>query len=120
MAQANPGMTAGTYYLKGKKTHENINGYFQCMSEYDDGNGRCIDPEHAEHNANKATLLSAYGSSYCSGDYIFECSVSGLYAFTSEEGDVGTDLIVDSYDDFNDDIPDCAVLSDGSSICSIY
>ena len=39
MAQANVGMTAGTYYLKGKKTHELVEGSWQCMSEYDDGEG---------------------------------------------------------------------------------
>ena len=62
MAQANVGMTAGTYYLKGKKTAELVEGEWQCMSEYDDGEGNCIDPDY---NTNKATLLSAFGSSYC-------------------------------------------------------
>ena len=86
MAQANPGMTAGTYYLKGKKTYELVEGSWQCMSEYDDGEGNCIDPEY---NTNKATLLSAFGSSYCH-DYSsnFYCSVSGLSAGARSDGSV--------------------------------
>ena len=84
MAQENAGMTAGTYYLKGKKTYELVEGSWQCMSEYDDGNGNCLDPEY---DTNKATLLSAFGSSYCH-DYssFFDCSVSGLSAFATSIG----------------------------------
>ena len=86
MAQANPGMTAGTYYLKGKKTKKLVEGNWQCMSEYDDGNGSCIDPDY---DTNKTTLLSAFGSSYCTENSDnFGCSVSGLYAVAMSGGDV--------------------------------
>ena len=91
MATANPGMTAGTYYLNGKKTYELVSGTWQCMSQYDDGEGNCIDPEY---NTNKATLLSAFGSSYCN-DYSsdIDCSVSSLYAVADSFGYVA------AYDD---------------------
>ena len=106
MAQANPGMTAGTYYLKGKKTYELVEGSWQCMSEYDDGEGNCIDPEY---NTNKATLLSAFGSSYCH-DYSsnFSCSVSGLDADAHSYGSVHA----------GDGAWYCNVISRGYSACS--
>ena len=86
MVQANPGMTAGTYYLKGNKTYQKVNNNWQCMSEYDDGNGNCLDPEY---NANIETLISAFGASYCN-DYtsLFRCSASGLYATAYSIGNV--------------------------------
>ena len=67
MAANNPGMTAGTYYLKGG----------------DDGRS---------YNDNKTTLLSAFGSSYCN-DYSssFDCGVSGLYAYAHSYGNVNAD-----------------------------
>ena len=105
MAQSNPGMIAGTYYLKGKKTYEYVNNDWQCMSQYDDGNGNCLDPDY---NANKSTLLSAFGSSYCT-DYSshFDCRVSGLYAYVYSTGDVIA----------NDDIWSCNIYDIGSSEC---
>ena len=86
MAQNNPGMTAGTYYLKGKKTAEYINGTWLCMSQYDDGNGNgiCLDPEY---NVNKTILLSAFSSSYCADDsFGFHCGISGLSANVHQDG----------------------------------
>ena len=64
MAANNAGMTAGTYYLKGG----------------DNG---------IAYNDNKATLLSAFGSSDCT-DYssFFYCHVSGLYADAYSDGSV--------------------------------
>ena len=108
MATANPGMTAGTYYLKGKKTKELVGGNWQCMSQYDDGNGNCIDPEY---NTNKATLLSAFGSSYCT-DYSsdFNCHVSGLTARAFSSGSV----------DASDDSWICIVADRGDSDCFDY
>ena len=83
MAQANPGMTAGTYYLKGG----------------DSG---------ASYEANKATLLSAFGSSYCSDSSSnFNCIVSGLYADAYSNGNV----------DASDGSAICGFYGDGSSIC---
>ena len=106
MAQENAGMTAGTYYLKGKKTYELVEGSWQCMSEYDDGNGNCLDPEY---DTNKATLLSAFGSSYCH-DYSSNlgCSVSGLNADANSYG------YVYAYDD----AWSCYVYYYGISACS--
>ena len=64
MATANPGMTAGTYYLKGG----------------DNG---------ASFEENEATLLSAFGSTYCTANSSgFSCNVSGLYAYASPYGGV--------------------------------
>ena len=70
------GMTAGTYYIKGEKTREYVNNSWQCISEYDDGNGNCLAPSY---NSNKAVLLSAFGSSNCT-DYssLFGCIAAGL------------------------------------------
>ena len=106
MAQSNPGMTAGTYYLKGKQTYEYVNGNWQCMSQYDDGNGNCLDPDY---NANKATLLSAFGSSYCT-DYssYFDCYISNLNARAFSYGYVYS----------NASILTCLVSSHGFSECS--
>ena len=105
MAQENAGMTAGTYYLKGKKTYELVEGSWQCMSEYDDGNGNCLDPEY---DTNKATLLSAFGSSYCH-DYssYFYCGVSGLDAGANSSGYVHASA----------GAWDCEVGSYGDSAC---
>ena len=105
MAQSNPGMTAGTYYLKGKKTYEYVNNYWQCMSQYDDGNGNCLDPEY---NTNKATLLSAFGSSYCTDlSSSFDCFVSGLGATAHNYG----------YVDAGDGYWYCRVNDYGDSEC---
>ncbi len=90
MASANTGMTAGTYYLKGGDS------------------GRA-------YNENKATLLSAFGSSNCT-DYSsnFDCSVSGLNAHANSYGrvrvndDAGSNCIVDRYG-----ISFCDVAADG-------
>ena len=86
LAQNNPGMTAGTYYLKGEKTYGLVSGNWQCKAEYDDGNGNCLAPRY---NDNKDVLLSAFGSVNCT-DYssIFRCSVSGLSASASSNGSV--------------------------------
>ena len=75
------------------------------MSQYDDGNGNCLDPEY---NTNKATLLSAFGSSYCT-DYSSDiyCSVSGLYAYAGNDG----------YVDARDSSWYCYVSSGGNSGC---
>ena len=64
MATANPGMTAGTYYLRGGD------------------NGRA-------YNDNKATLLSAFGSGNCTeSSFAFACRVSGLLAYANSNGNV--------------------------------
>ena len=90
MVSNNPGMTAGTYYLKGG----------------DNG---------ASYNANKEILLSAFGSSYCT-DYSssFSCSVFDLRASANSDGivffdvDVGLNCIVD-----DDGSSNCVVYDDG-------
>ena len=86
MAANNTGMTAGTYYLKGGD------------------NGR-------SYNENKATLLSAFGSSYCT-DYssYFRCGVSGLRADAYSDGDVSANDDAGSY---------CNVNGGGSSNCGL-
>lgn len=85
MVTANPGVVAGTYYLRGGD------------------NGRA-------YNENKATLLSAFGSSYCiehSSD--FSCTVSGLYAYIDSYGNVSASI---GYEQ------DCGVNEEGGSYCS--
>ena len=105
MAQANPGMTAGTYYLKGKKTYEYINGNWQCISQYVSGDD-CIDPEY---NTNKTTLLNAFGSSNCTDNsYDIICSVNGLSADIEKSGHVNV----------YDDSWECFVEDVGTSSCS--
>ena len=105
MAQSNPGMTAGTYYLKGTKTKEYVNGSWQCMSQYDDGNGNCLDPDY---NVNKATLLSAFGSSYCiDHSSNFSCYVSRVNAYADSHGEVNA----------SDGSWYCVVSSNGGSVC---
>ena len=68
MAQANPGMTAGTYYLRG------------LVDEYDTS-------EKPVNEANKAALLSAFGSSNCT-EYssTVDCSVSDLRVYMYSDG----------------------------------
>ncbi|MBR6949105.1 MAG: hypothetical protein IKH54_02860 [Bacilli bacterium] len=79
-ATANPGMTAGTYQIRGA----------------DSGNN---------YNLNKTTLLSAYGSSYCTDNtsYLY-CSVPGLEAYSKNSGSLyvrdsstGYSCHIDSY-----------------------
>ena len=108
MVQNNPGMTAGTYYIKGKKTYELIEGNWQCISEYDDGNGNCLDPEY---EANKSTLLSAFGITYCT-DYSssFLCRISGLDIEIISNGEVFV----------HNDIARCRVREYGYSGCFYY
>ena len=89
MAQANNGMTAGTYYLKGG----------------DNG---------AAYTTNKATLTTAFGSSNCSdstgldNSSRFGCSVSGLDADAGSNGEVNAD---------DDASARCRVDSGGASFC---
>ena len=93
MAQAIPGMTAGTYYLRGGAGDESESA------------------EQPIYEANKATLLSAFGSSYCFSDSSgFYCAVTGLLsAGAYSSGDVY------AYDPDAD--AHCDVDSDGSSYC---
>ena len=110
MAQANTGMTAGTYALRGFETYdENASSTNYCKAEYYTG-GYCMNPYY---ESNKATLLSAFGSSNCGTEsdggnckYLY-CSVSGLYASTRSDGNVSA----------NDGEWDCSVGSNGKSKC---
>ncbi len=71
MAQANPGMTAGTYYIKGS------------------------DP--SAYSENTETMFRAFGSNsgYCSYDmnggepYTLNCEVTGLYVRDQGDGNIG-------------------------------
>ena len=85
MASAKSGMTAGTYYLRGGD------------------NGRA-------YNDNKATLLSAFGSTYCDETpFGFECYVSGL---------LGARALSNGSVSAGDDAgSDCGVFGGGVSYC---
>ena len=91
MANANSGMTAGTYALRGLNTYdENSSSTNHCKAEYYNG-GYCINPYY---ESNKATLLQAFGSANCSSEYdggyykSLTCSVSGLDAGAYSIGSV--------------------------------
>ena len=110
MAQANTGMTAGTYALRGFVTYdENASSTNYCKAEYYTG-GYCINPYY---ESNKATLLSAFGSGNCNLEYdegnykYLYCSVSGLYARASSYGNVHANV-----GDWS-----CGVNDDGESYC---
>ena len=82
MANANSGMTAGTYALRGFDTYDEAND--DCISEYfDSTNNICLSPYY---ESNKETLLQAFGSNNCDSEHdgvnykSFSCIVSGLYA----------------------------------------
>lgn len=82
MATSNPGMTAGTYYLRGLDTYD-VNG--NCKSQYlNSSTGNCESPYY---ESNKTVLQNAFGSTYCT-DYSsnFECRVSGLNAYADLVG----------------------------------
>lgn len=88
MASAYPGMTAGTYYLRGDDMYyyDSTEDDWFCKSEYiDSETGNCMTSQY--YVDNKATLLSAFGSTYCD-DYSssFECRVSGLRARADASG----------------------------------
>ena len=91
MAQDNPGVTAGTYYLRGGINESSL-------------------AEQPVYEANKAVLLSAFGSSYCSGGSShFDCHVSGLSATAYSDGGVQASGGGSAY---------CFVFGGGSSHCS--
>ena len=99
MADANPEMTAGTYDLIGSYITGLCKG--KCHSEY--------------YEINKQILLSAFGNAYCNESYDsdsdpdrFNCSISGLHAYTSIGGYIG------AYDGNYG----CTVSTYGSSFCS--
>lgn len=112
MASANPGMTAGTYYLRGDDMYyyDSTEGDWFCKSEYiDSETGNCMTSQY--YADNKATLLSAFGSTYCN-DYSsnFGCGVSGLYAVAYADGFVEAYGDADSF---------CGVGGGGYSGCSV-
>ena len=74
MANNNPGMTAGTYAIRGLDTHDNDDN---CKPEYYDSvNDKCINPYY---EANKEVLLTAFGSSYCTeSSSLFSCNASNF------------------------------------------
>ena len=72
LAQNNPGMTAGTYYLRG-------------------GIPEMVSSEKPIYDENKATLLSAFGSSNCTeGSSDIGCSVPDLNAAAATIGNIAT------------------------------
>ena len=98
MAQANPGMTAGTYTLRGAgATYDSANNQYNNDSPY--------------FETNKQTLLTAFGSSNCSvSSSIVHCNVSGLDAYAYAHGDVNA----------NDGSAYCSVDRGGYSNCSSW
>ena len=74
MAQANSGMTAGTYYLRGTVSETDLSGYY---------------PDSPYYTSNKAILDSAFGSSHCfdTGTF-YNCSVTGLSVRVHADGTI--------------------------------
>ena len=107
MAQANTGMVAGTYTLRGEKTYDEDTSTWLVDESY-------ISPFY---ETNKEAIKTAFGyatnSSRCS-EYgtgrssHFGCSVSGLTAISYASGNVGAD---------NTGSSACYVRSDGGSSC---
>ena len=96
MVNNNPGMTAGTYSLRGAGAiYNEQGGYYEENSPY--------------YETNKTTLQTAFGTSHCT-DYTtrYDCSVSDLRAFAYSSGGVYV-----SVGDF-----DCGVYGDGISTCN--
>ena len=114
MANANSGMTAGTYSLRGidgisLMYDENSNSTNYCKAEYYT-EGYCKGPYY---ESNKETLLQAFGrencefGSYGSDNKYLDCSVSGIHAEARSMGDVSVGGS-DSY---------CMVYNSGKSEC---
>ena len=108
MAQANVGMVAGTYTLRGEKTYDAATYTWLVDESY-------ISPYY---EANKEAIKTAFGyatnPSRCSESGTgrssnFRCSVSGLIASSGASGSVGTG---------GDSYSNCAVGYSGVSICN--
>ena len=98
MANANSGMTRGTYSLRGAgATYDETDNSYNNDSPY--------------YETNKQALQAAFGASNCN-DYTFgyQCSVSGLSAKAHDDGYVGAN-------DGGNIV--CHVNSDGSSYCDV-
>ena len=101
MAQANPGMTAGTYELRGEKTWEN--GAYIVVSPYYETNKEAIKTAFGYSTNPSRCSESGTGSSSH-----FDCSVSGLRAYANANGYVGA---------IDNDSSGCYVINFGYSSC---
>ena len=116
MANANTGMTPGTYTLRGidgmsVMYDENAESTNYCKAEYYN-EGYCINPYY---ESNKGTLLQAFGSSNCASkkndeEYYeeFECSVSDLKVGVNTFGNLN--VLADS--------KNCGISDEGMSMCN--
>ncbi len=114
MANANSGMTAGTYALRGLNIYDKAS--LDCISEYfDTTNNICLSPYY---ESNKETLLQAFGSSNCRSEYdgsdydggnykSFTCRVSGFVGYVDTRSNVQID----------DNVGGCYVRGYGESYC---
>ncbi len=108
MASSNPGMTAGTYTIRGLDTYDL---HANCKSDYETqymGDIYCLSPYFDD---NISVLENAFGtnSAYCSSDeFHCICNVSGLQVNTEYNGMVG---VVDG------DGYSCTIEFDGSLGC---
>ena len=107
MANNNPGLTAGTYAIRGLDTWDDVNN--RCKSEYyDELNDKC---NSIYYEYNKNVLQNAFGTSYCNeyepNNFEYYCSVSNLEVYADSEGAVSA----------NGNGLDCGVYSFGASYC---
>ena len=79
MATANPGMTAGTYYLRGLDTYD-VND--NCKNQYlNSDTGNCESPYY---ESNKTVLQNAFGSTYCTESSSVNLSIlTSCFLFSS-------------------------------------
>lgn len=112
MAQANSGMTAGTYDIQGADIWDEVNN--QCKPEYYVSvEDECISPYHT---SNMQLLSTAFGASNCSfGNYsgktYYRCSVSKWSFYLYD------DYFFADYSDWADFT--CSINENGNSSCHI-
>ena len=108
LAQANAGMVAGTYTLRGERTYDYDTSTWlvdkSYISPYYEANKEVI--KTAFGYATNASRCSEYGTTGRSSD--FDCSVSGLHVRARASGAVG------AYDPAGSS---CTVASDGGANC---
>ena len=107
MAQANQGMVAGTYTLRGEKTYDSDTSTWlvgdDYISPYYETNKEAI--KIAFGYTTNPSRCSELGTGHSSG---FRCSVSGLYAYSYARGDVAVNDASRS---------SCGVSNNGGSYC---
>ena len=98
---------SNTYCLRGQQTYEQVNGSWQCKSEFlDSETNKCLS---TYYESNKTILKQAFGESNCTqNSSALNCGAGGLYALAADDGTV----------DASDASAYCRVERDGNSNCT--